>query len=72
MWWLIVLSVLALFLGLNYLTQATLGVGIIGIACYFGIVARIAQAHQHARAAYDVAQQKHAAQAGEDTPTEDA
>ncbi len=44
---LVVISVLVLLAGLNYLTPATVGVGVVGIACYVAILARIAQAQDH-------------------------
>lgn len=40
----VLLSVLAAMAGLLFLSEATTGVGIIGLACYFGILARIGQA----------------------------
>jgi hypothetical protein len=50
----ILLALVALvigFVGSNYLTQATLGVGIIAFACLVGIFARIVQAAAYHRAA---------------------
>lgn len=45
---LIVLALLVGIAGGCYLNQATLGVGLIGGACFLAILARIAQAHnQH-------------------------
>ena len=44
---LIILGILALAVGFLSLTEATLGVGIVGLACFLGILARIAQAHEH-------------------------
>jgi hypothetical protein len=41
---LIVLAVLAAVAGLLQLSQATLGVGLIAMGCFFGILARIEQA----------------------------
>jgi hypothetical protein len=42
------LSLIAGFAGLMSLSEATMGVGIIGLACLFGIFARIEQARaQH-------------------------
>lgn len=46
---LIVLSILALVGGLASLSQATLGVGLVAVACLFAIHARIAQAEAHQR-----------------------
>jgi hypothetical protein len=46
----VVLGIIALLLGaggLATLTQATEGVGLIGLACLFGILARISQADAH-------------------------
>lgn len=43
---LIVLGLLAVVVGSNMLTQATLGVGVICGACFLLILARIAQAHE--------------------------
>lgn len=46
---LIVLGLLAAALGGLLLSEATMGVGIIGLACFLGILGRIAQASaQHA------------------------
>lgn len=44
-----VLSLVALVMGFNYLTQITLGVGIITAGCGLGILARIVQAEVHHR-----------------------
>ncbi len=44
---LIVLGTLTALGGLLYLTEATEGVGLIGLACFLGILARLAQAKQH-------------------------
>jgi hypothetical protein len=41
---LIILAVLTLVVGALFLTQATLGIGFIAIACLLAILARIAQA----------------------------
>ena len=41
---LIILSLLALVAGVLSLSNATLGVGLIGVACYIGILARLLQA----------------------------
>lgn len=38
------LAILTGFVGLFFLTEATTGVGIIGLACLFGILARLSQA----------------------------
>ena len=43
-WGLVAVGSLALLIGLGNFTQATLGVGIVAVACFLGIVARIAQA----------------------------
>lgn len=46
---LIVLGLLAAVLGSLLLSEATMGVGVIGLACFLGILGRIAQASgQHA------------------------
>ena len=39
---------LAALLGVAMLSEATRGVGLIAVGCFFGIVARIAQASMHA------------------------
>ena len=44
---LIVLAVIAFLGGVTNLSQATMGVGGIASACFFGICARIAQAQRH-------------------------
>ena len=44
---LILLGLLALVLGFFQLSEATLGVGGIAVACFFGILARLAQAARH-------------------------
>ena len=44
---LVILAVLAAVLGTFTLSQATLGVGIIGLGCLAGILARVAQAEAH-------------------------
>lgn len=44
---LLVLSVIAAVFGLLSLSEATMGVGVLALACLLGIFARIAQAHQH-------------------------
>jgi len=41
---LVIAAILGGIAGFNYLSQATLGIGIIGIACLCGILGRIAQA----------------------------
>jgi hypothetical protein len=43
------LAVAVAGIGALYLTQATTGVGIIGLACFLGILARLAQASGHHR-----------------------
>ncbi len=47
---LIVVAGLLTLSGVASLTQATQGVGLIALACFFGIIARIAQASSHQRA----------------------
>ena len=44
---LIILSIIALVIGVFNLTNATLGAGVIAIACFFAILARIEQANSH-------------------------
>jgi len=44
---LVILALLVLGAGVLSLSQATLGVGLIGIACFLGIMARLAQAEAH-------------------------
>ena len=44
---LILLGLLALVFGFFQLSEATLGVGGIAIACFLGILARLAQAARH-------------------------
>lgn len=46
----VALAILSAFIGLLSLSQATLGVGFLALACLLGIFARIAQAASHARA----------------------
>jgi hypothetical protein len=46
-YFLIVLGVILLVVGLFYLSNATVGVGLICSACFLGIMARIAQAGAH-------------------------
>lgn len=41
------LAIVAGLVGLFFLSEATMGVGIMGLACLFGILARIAQADKH-------------------------
>jgi hypothetical protein len=48
---LIVLASLAVVIGLFLLTNATAGVGAICIGCFFAVLARIAQASRHRKAA---------------------
>ena len=47
---LLVLGLLAAGYGAMSLSEATLGVGFIAIACFLGIAARLAQAEAHQRA----------------------
>jgi len=44
---LVIIGTVCLILGALYLTKITAGVGGIAAACFFGIVARIVQAHFH-------------------------
>ena len=44
---LLILSILFLFVGAIQLTNATVGVGIICVACVFAIFSRIAQAKEY-------------------------
>lgn len=46
---LVVIAILAVAIGVLSLSQATMGVGIIAIGCFIGILARIAQASEHNR-----------------------
>jgi hypothetical protein len=46
---LLFVGVVCLIAGVMYLTQLTAGVGGIAAACFFAIVARIAQAHEHSK-----------------------
>ena len=48
---LVVIAILAVAIGVLSLSQATMGVGVIAIGCFIGILARIAQASEHNRAA---------------------
>lgn len=48
---LVVIAILAVTIGVLSLSQATMGVGIIAIGCFIGILARLAQASEHNRAA---------------------
>jgi uncharacterized membrane protein YiaA len=44
---LLVIAFIVLIIGFFNLTNATLGVGICAIACFFAILARLAQASSH-------------------------
>lgn len=44
---LIVIGIIAIIIGIFTLTNATMGAGVIAIGCFFGILARIAQAGRH-------------------------
>lgn len=44
---LVLLSLIALGIGFIYLSQATMGVGILAIACVLAVFARLAQAEAH-------------------------
>ena len=44
---LVAVGFICLIAGVLYMTKITAGVGGIAAACFFGIVARIAQAHAH-------------------------
>jgi predicted branched-subunit amino acid permease len=44
---LVIVAILAAIIGALSLSQATSGVGIICIACFLGILARLAQASEH-------------------------
>ncbi len=44
---LIILALLGAAVGIFTLTQATTGVGFLAVACFLGILARIAQASAH-------------------------
>ena len=46
-WGLVIVGSLALLTGLDSLSPVTEGVGLIAVACFLGIVARIAQAEWH-------------------------
>ncbi len=46
---LIVLAVIAGVIGIPMLSNATLGVGLIGLGCLFAILGRVAQAHHQHR-----------------------
>lgn len=50
-WLLLAMGVLAIGAGIISLSQATTGVGAIGIGCFLGIAARVVQAEVHARRA---------------------
>jgi len=43
---LVALAIIAAVIGFFLLSQATMGVGIVGLGCLAGILARIAQAHE--------------------------
>lgn len=47
---LVILGIIAVVVGFLSLTQATTGMGLIGIACFLGIVARILQADHYGEA----------------------
>lgn len=44
---LVIAALVAVAIGVLALTQATLGIGLIAIGCFLGILARIAQASEH-------------------------
>lgn len=70
---LILLGILALGAGLLFLSEATTGVGIIGVACFLGILARIAQAseqHQKLMDALGLEEGETEAEAAEPVATE--
>lgn len=46
-YFLIFLALLAAVAGIFMLTEATLGIGVIAMACFLGILARITQAGSH-------------------------
>lgn len=48
---LVVIALLTVAIGVLSLSQATMGVGVIAIGCFIGILARLAQASEHNRAA---------------------
>ncbi|CAD7374577.1 hypothetical protein [Xanthomonas arboricola] len=48
---LVVIAILAVAIGVLSLSQATMGVGVIAIGCFIGILASLAQASEHNRAA---------------------
>jgi len=50
-WLMVIVSVAPAILDVGSLTQATEGVGLIGLACFLGIMARIKQASVHQRQA---------------------
>ena len=50
-WILVIVGSVALVVGVGSLSGATEGVGLIAVACFLGIVARIAQAEWHEREA---------------------
>ena len=48
-WLVLALGVLAIAVGFIFLSQATSGVGYIGIGCFLAVAARIVQAEAHER-----------------------
>ena len=50
-WSLVILGSGLLFLGMTFVNQATLGLGLIAVACFLGIMARIAQGEWHEKRA---------------------
>ncbi|WP_155292130.1 hypothetical protein [Xanthomonas vasicola] len=48
---LVVIAVFAVAIGVLSLSQATMGVGVIAIGCFIAILARLAQASEHNKAA---------------------
>ncbi|WP_208588000.1 hypothetical protein [Xanthomonas fragariae] len=44
---LVIISILAVAIGVLSLSQATMGVGVIAIGCFIAILARLAQASEH-------------------------
>ncbi len=49
----VALSIIAFLVGIFAITEATMGVGAVAAACYFGILARITQAERDAKKALE-------------------
>lgn len=58
---LLIIGVIVAIFGYYSLTQATQGVGLIGLACFIGILARIAQSANHQGEIHDITEKQKSA-----------